>query len=100
MGYMLAYKSVKQLFVPNHEQTELMNTFKDMLNHCIRIGLENNVTTLRKFSKLYYHKLEQYDIGSSYKLNAISQACGRLSQMKRDIKEGIEVKSPFVQKPY
>ena len=64
VGYMLAYKSVKQSFTPNQEQTELMTTFRDMVNYCIRIGLENNVTTLRKFSKLYYHKLEQYDIGS------------------------------------
>lgn len=80
----LAYKSVRQYFIPNQEQIELMNTFKDMVNHCIKIGLENNVTTLRRFSKLYYHKLEQYDIASSYKLNAISQACGRLAQMKKD----------------
>ncbi|MBI5145862.1 MAG: hypothetical protein HZA84_01425 [Thaumarchaeota archaeon] len=37
---------------------------------------------------------------SYYKLNAISQACGRRSQMKKDIKKGRKPKSPFVQKPY
>ena len=77
-----------------------MNIFKDMVNHCIRIGLENNVSTLKRFCILYYHELEQYNTLSYYKLNAISQACGRLSQMKRDIKKGRKVKSPFVSKPY
>lgn len=96
----LAYKAVRQSFIPNQEQIELMYTFKDMVNHCIRIGLENNVSTLKKFSKLFYHELDGYDIGSVYKLNAISQACGRLSQMKRDAKKGRKVTSPFVHKPF
>src|SRR5207245_6793560 len=71
-----------------------------MVNHCIRIGLENNVTTMRKLSLLSYHTLSEYDIQSKYKLNAIAQAAGRLSQMKRSIKKGIRTKSPFVSKPY
>jgi putative transposase len=37
---------------------------------------------------------------SSYKLNAISQACGKLSQMKRDIRKGKKVKTPFISKPF
>jgi len=78
----------------------MMQIFKDMVNHCIRIGLENNVSTLKKLSLLSYHKLSEYNIQSKYKLTAISQACGRLSQMKRDIKKGRVVKSPFVQKPF
>jgi len=78
----------------------MMQIFKDMVNHCIRIGLENNVSTLKKLSLLSYHELSEYNIQSKYKLTAISQACGRLSQMKRDIKKGRVVKSPFVQKPF
>ncbi|MGI0046766.1 MAG: hypothetical protein ACREBB_06215 [Nitrosotalea sp.] len=30
----------------------------------------------------------------------MSQACGRLSQMKKDIKKGKRVRSPFVRKPF
>jgi len=96
----MAIKSIKQNFSPNQDLQLLMETFKDMVNHCIRIGLENNCSTLKKLSLLAYHELNQYNISSSYKLNAISQACGRLSQMKKDIKKGRKVKSPFVQKPY
>lgn len=78
----------------------MMKTFRQMVNHCIRIGLDNNCSTLKRLSKLAYHELEQYDIMSYYKLNAISQACGRLSQMKQSIKRGIKARSPYVRKPY
>jgi putative transposase len=37
---------------------------------------------------------------SYYHLTAVSQACGRLAQMKKDIKKGRNPKSPFIQKPY
>jgi putative transposase len=72
-----------------------------MVNDCIRIGLENNnCSTLKRLSTLAYGKLEKYSILSGYKLNAISQACGRLSQMKRSIKRDIKTKLPFVKKSY
>jgi len=71
-----------------------------MVNHCIRIGLENNCSTLKRLSVLAYHKLQNYDIQSKYKLNAISQACGRITQMKRDVRKDKRPKSPYVQKPY
>lgn len=79
----------------------MMEIFRLMVNDCIRIGLENNnCSTLKRLSTLAYGKLEKYSILSGYKLNAISQACGRLSQMKRSIKRGIKTRSPFVRKPY
>ncbi|MEO9309455.1 MAG: transposase [Nitrososphaera sp.] len=30
-----------------------MNTFKDMVNHCIRVGLENNCSSIKKLSSMY-----------------------------------------------
>ncbi|MEM3065443.1 MAG: transposase [Candidatus Nitrosotenuis sp.] len=97
---MFVVKSIKQNFSPNPEQLQMMNTFKDMVNHCIRIGLENNCSTMKKLSMLSYHQLENYPIQSKYKLTAISQAAGRLAQMKKDIKRGRKATSPFVRKPY
>jgi putative transposase len=78
----------------------MMVAFRQMVNDCIRIGLENNCSTMKKLSLLSYHKLENYSILSSYKLNAISQAAGRLCQMKQSIKRGIKTKSPYVRKPF
>ncbi len=50
----------------------MMETFADMMNHCIKIGLDNDCTTLKKLSLLSYQELAKYDIMSYYKLNAIS----------------------------
>ncbi len=97
---MFAVKSVKQSLVPSSELASMMEIFRFMVNQCIKIGLENNTATMRKLSLLSYHSLSEYDIQSKYKLTAISQAAGRLSQMKRSIKKGIRAKSPFVSRPY
>ncbi|MEM4378824.1 MAG: transposase [Candidatus Nitrosotenuis sp.] len=97
---MFAIRSIRQSFSPNQDLQNMMNTFKDMVNRCIRIGLEHNCSTLKKLSLLSYHQLSGYDIQSYYKLTAISQAAGRLAQMKKDIKKGRHVRSPFVRKPY
>lgn len=93
-------KSIRQNHTPTSEQLYMMEVFRQMVNDCIRIGLENNCTTLKKLSLLSYHKLQSYDILSYYKLNSISQACGRLTQRKKDIKKGINPKPPYVKKPY
>ncbi len=95
-----ATKSVTQPMPINKDLDSMMDTFRKMVNHCIRLGLKSNITTLKKFSTAFYHELDKYDIRSSYKLNAMSQACGRLSQMKHDIRNGKKVKSPFIRKPY
>ncbi len=67
----------------------MMQIFSVIINHCIRIGLENNCSTLKKLSLLSYRQLKEYPIPSKYKLNVISQAAGRLVQMKKDIKSMI-----------
>lgn len=71
-----------------------------MVNECIRIGLDSNISSLGKFSSNHYHHLKKYTISSYYKLTAMSQACGKLSQMKRLIREGKSPKTPYIQKPY
>ncbi len=97
---LFAVKSIKQYYKPTSELLSMMEIFSGMVNHFIRIGLDNNTSTLKKLSMLSYHQLQEYPILSYYKLNAISQACGRLSQMKRSIKKGQKPKSPFVSRPY
>jgi putative transposase len=78
----------------------MMEIFTDMVNDCIKIGLDNNCSTMKKLSLLSYQKLAKYNIMSYYKVNAISQAAGRLRQRKQSLKRGIKTKSPFVRKPY
>lgn len=77
-----------------------MEIFRRMVNDCIKIGIENDQSALKRLSPLAYHQLTEYPIQSKYKLTAISQACGRLAQVKKDIKNGRRVRSPYVRKPY
>ena len=75
-----------------------METFRQMVNDCIRIGLENDASTLKKLSVLCYPSLARYDILSYYKLHAISKAAGILANRKQSIKRGYPTKTPYLKK--
>jgi putative transposase len=73
----------------------LLEVFRRMLNESIRIGLANNVSSLRKLSLLSYSQLAQYDSPSCYKLCAISRAAGILASRKKSIKRGFPTSTPY-----
>ncbi|MCE2614831.1 MAG: RNA-guided endonuclease TnpB family protein [Nitrosopumilus sp. (ex Thoosa mismalolli)] len=96
MSYYTAHKTISQKYSPNSELKELMKTFTKMVNHCLKIGIKENVTNMKRLSSLCYHELDKYDILSSYKLNAISRAAGILKNREQSIKRGIKTKNPVV----
>ena len=73
-----------------------MSKFRNMVNDCIRIGLQNNVTSLKTLSTKSYRYLDRYDIVSYYKLHAISRASGILQNRKKSIKRGFKTKTPYL----
>ncbi len=97
----LVRKSVTQRFNPSQTILSLMESFRQMVNDCIRIGLgfeEKNHTTpsMRKLSLLCYHELARYEGCSQYRLTAISKAAGILSSRKKSIKRGFPTKRPYL----
>lgn len=90
-------KSVKQRYTPNKDVLDMMKIFRYMVNDCIRIGLQNDCSTLKQLSSLAYRKLE-YDILSYYKLSAMSKAVGILSNRNQSIRRGIATKKPYLTK--
>lgn len=96
---MLARKSIKQSYRPSAKVLSLMQDFKEMTNDCIRIGLANDASSLKRLSTLSYKHLKQYGIPSYYKLCAISKAAGILSARKKSIKRGFTTKDPYLKKP-
>jgi len=94
-----AIKSIKQQFQPTPELLKLMETFRQMVNDCIRIGLDNNVSTMKKLSNLAYKQLANYDVLSYYKLCAISHAAGILANRKKSIKRNLRPRQPYATKP-
>lgn len=97
----LVRKSVTQRYNPSRTLLSLMESFRQMVNHCIRIGLEfeeKNHTTpsMRKLSLLCYHELARYEGCCQYRLTAISKAAGILSARKKSINRGVPTKSPYL----
>lgn len=94
-------KSVKQIIPQNDDLNSMMEVFRKMVNHSIKIGLKNNCcSTLKRLSLLAYHDLDSQGLNASYKLNAMSQACGILAKHKKLIKKGKNPKIPYVSKPF
>jgi len=66
-----------------------------MVNDSIRIGLGNDVSSLRRLSLLSYDQLALYDSPSCYKLCAISRAAGILAARKKSLKRGFPTRIPY-----
>ena len=78
MLILLAAKSVVQSFSPDPLIGEMMETFRQMVNDCLRVGLANDVSALKKLSKLCYPALDKYDIISYYKLSRCQSKVDRV----------------------
>ena len=75
---MRAVKAVRQNYRPTDELLSLLEDFRCMVNDCVRIGLKENVTSMKSLSMKAYHQLSAYDAPTRYRLTAISRAAGIL----------------------
>jgi putative transposase len=92
---MRAVKAVQQHYAPGPEILHMLEQFRQMLNDCVRIGLAENVTSLKSLSTKAYDQLATYDVMSYYKLCAISKATGILKNYRKAKRQGIRVKEPY-----
>jgi putative transposase len=99
MNDVLARKSVKQEYQPPTEVMQLMETFRQMINECIRLGIKHNVTSIKSLSLLCYSQLKKYNIVTQYKLCAISKASGLLRNYRKTLKKKPDAKIPYCLKP-
>jgi putative transposase len=95
----LAVKSVWQQYAPTRDVLGLLEVFRRMVNESIRIGIANDVSSLRRLSLLSYNQLAQYDSPSCYKLCAISRAAGILAARKKSLKRGFPTRMPYAVRP-
>src|ERR671923_444316 len=89
-------KTVNQHIIISQGILDLMTKSRNMVNDCIRIGLQNDVTSLKTLSTKSYRYLDRYDILSYYKIHAISRASGILQNRKKSIKRGFKTKAPYL----
>jgi len=74
---MEAVKVVKCVGIPYRppqDVLKLLKTFRDMVNYCIRVGLEKGITSRFKLSNEVYHDLTKYGYHTWYVLSAIEVA--------------------------
>ena len=96
---MRAVKSVQQHYAPGPEILQVLEQFRQMMNDCVRIGLAENVTSLKVLSTKTYHQLVTYDAMSYYKLCAISKATGVLRNYRKARRKNPETREPYVRRP-
>src|SRR6266508_5473717 len=96
---LLAVKSVWQHYAPTRDVLGLLEVFRRMVNESIRIGLANDVSSLRRLSLLSYNQLAHYDSPSYYKLCAISRAAGILASRKKSVRRGVPTRQPYTIRP-
>ena len=97
---MRVLESVDQPFVADERLSSTMETFRKMLNDCIRIGLAENKTSFMSLRYACYPKLKDYETPAAYKNNAISRANGILSSYRKLLKKkGKRVRKPYCWKP-
>jgi putative transposase len=93
-----ALKAVKQNYTRSPELLIILNEFRKMVNDCVRIGLAENVTSLKTLSKKAYHQLERYDVPTYYRLTAISKAAGLLRNYRKTLRKHPDAKKPYATK--
>jgi len=95
---MQAVKAVKQSYVPSPELVVLLDEFRKMVNDCIRVGLAENVTSMKALSRKAYHELAGYDVPTYYRLTAISKAAGILRNYRHALRKYPRAKRPYATK--
>ncbi len=96
---MRGIKVAQQHYAPGPEILLMLEQFRQMLNDCVRIGLEENVTSLKLLSAKAYNQLATYDVMSYYKFCAISKATGILRNYRKTRKKNPETKEPYSRRP-
>jgi putative transposase len=90
-------KSVRQKHEASADLLQLLNEFRRMVNVCIAVGIEENVSSLKTLSLKSYHRLSRGILGY-YRLCAISTATGILRNYRKTQKKNPRTRFPYARK--
>src|SRR3989442_5831034 len=91
-------KAAKHCYHARPEILELLEDLRMMVNDCIRIGLSENITSMKKLSLACYHRLPTHDAPTEYRLTAASKAAGILRAHRKEKTKNPETKTPYAKK--
>ncbi len=66
-----------------------------MVNDCVRIGLKDNLTSMKSLCMKAYYQLSAYDVPTCYRLTAISRATGILRNYRKELKKNRSARFPM-----
>ena len=94
---MLALKAVKQNHQASAHLLRLLDEFRRMVNVCIAVGMEENVSSLKTLSLRSYHRLSP-DILGYYRLGAISTAARIVHNHRKAKKGNLPTRFPYARR--
>jgi len=89
-----AVKCVSIPYQPSEDVLRLLEAFRDMVNYCIRVGLEKGITSRFRLTREVYHRLMEYGYHSWYVLSAIEVATVILKNYRKAKRRNGRVKAP------
>jgi len=92
-----AVKAAKCVGIPHQPSGDvlrLLKAFRDMVNHCISVGLERGITSRFRLTREVYHRLMEYGYHSWYVLSAIEVATAILKNYRKAKRRNCRVKAP------
>jgi len=92
-----AMRSVRQKHQASLELLWLLDEFRRMVNVCIAVGIEENVSSLKTLSLASYHRLSREMLGY-YRLGAISKATVILHNHRKAKKKNPRTRTPYARK--
>src|SRR2546421_515647 len=94
---MLSIKSVRQKHQASKDLLKLLDEFRRMVNVCVAIGIEENISSRMTLSLASYHRLSR-DILGYYRLGAIGIATGILRNYRKAVRKNPWTRVPFARK--
>jgi len=96
---MLAVKAVKQSYQLTQELEDVLETFRYMVNFCVHVGLERNITSRFKLSNAVYKELHN-GLHTWYILSAVEKATAILRNYRKTKRKNLKTKTPYVRKTF
>jgi len=93
----IVVRSVRQKHQASLELLWLLDEFRRMVNVCIAVGIEENVSSLKTLSSKSYHRLSREMLGY-YRLGAISKATVILHNHRKAKKKNPRTRTPYARK--
>src|SRR2546427_13105677 len=91
---MPAVKSVRQKHRASTDLVQLLDQFRRMVNVCITVGKQENISSLKALSLRSYYRLT-HDMIGYYRLCAISTATAILSNYRNAMRSNPPTRTPY-----